>query len=791
MNAYFRNSAGLTVTANAGAYFWNGGNRVDPQFNISEYLHHANYSWHTEKGVGVDPAGSDIVIGITPSPLTGTLSNYTNGSEYWWRYLWPSWNTAEHSITFIIASPTPTPTPTRTPTPTITPTPTPTITLTPTVTPTVTPTPTLTPTPTFYNLYGWIYTETNNAVVRSEEASEGLLPGYTVDLTGDEERTTISQGSPIAGFLANYIFTPLYNGTYEVQMPITPTDSVLFPRYTNPKIAIIAGGDVIADFPFITITPYLSPTSTPTATPTSTPPPITPTPTSLWSPTPTVGSGTPTPTSYPCQTLPTPILNAPSHLLCTNIKPAFSAYVSNPNNDNVWAHFYSNYYETFSRTGSVVSPSGGNSIWTPDGSVLNTTGGYWWTAYTESSSCPRSFDAPANLLNMDYTPPPKPQAPVCTITDPNLYSGLCALHCEWEADPEPVPPTPTPPSCSDTGDYHPIFRSYGGPGVVDPPGWIGNVLFVDVEAEAGQELYASVEARDGLGNTSLPSDEAGPYTCEEIIFPVSPTPGGPTLTPTGSPPPTATLTPSITPVPSPEIWSQVFGGDVYEPSLLQSNLPSGKYYLDDISLLFPNSAGVLWSGSGAGDFGYGTSSPTNWQVASTLSNAFNFSYYWESLKNNPDVVTVPNTTTIPSSDIVADKSIYYYNQALISLNSNLTLMPSGNVAIFLISGSLNIKNNFTVTPDESVVFVVNGNIEVDSNVTRVDGLFIDSGTFSVATGPDPLVINGMVYTGEMSLNRTYKSFSAPTYKFIYQPKYVIALLPYLGRPQINWQEGGP
>ncbi|MBI3955529.1 hypothetical protein HY338_03725 [Candidatus Gottesmanbacteria bacterium] len=125
------------------------------------------------------------------------------------------------------------------------------------------------------------------------------------------------------------------------------------------------------------------------------------------------------------------------------------------------------------------------------------------------------------------------------------------------------------------------------------------------------------------------------------------------------------------------------------------------------------------------------------------------------------------------------------------MNSNLTLPSPNKVAIFLISGSLNVKNDFTIASDESVVFVVSGNIEVDSSVTRIDGLFMASGSFSVAAGPDQLVVNGMVYTKNMSLSRTLRSFSTPAHKFIYQPKYVITILPYLGRSQVNWQEAAP
>ncbi len=218
-----------------------------------------------------------------------------------------------------------------------------------------------------------------------------------VNLSGSQTGTQTTQGSPLAGILGNYIFTPLYNGTYNVALAVTPTGSVLYPGYTNPQTAVIAGGPAVVDFPFVTITPVgAAPTNTPTPTVT---PVITtqPTPTSIL----------PAPPAS-CLALPTPVLNLPAHQLCTASKPTFSATVSDPNADNAWAKFYSNAYETFSRIGSPKVPPGGASTYLADSFMLNTTGGYWWTAYTQSSTCPRSADAPARLINMDLTSPPKP-----------------------------------------------------------------------------------------------------------------------------------------------------------------------------------------------------------------------------------------------------------------------------------------------------------------------------------------------------------------------------------------------
>ncbi|OGG03346.1 hypothetical protein A2W14_01760 [Candidatus Gottesmanbacteria bacterium RBG_16_37_8] len=118
--------------------------------------------------------------------------------------------------------------------------------------------------------------------------------------------------------------------------------------------------------------------------------------------------------------------------------------------------------------------------------------------------------------------------------------------------------------------------------------------------------------------------------------------------------------------------------------------------------------------------------------------------------------------------------------------------PNKDVTIFLISGSLEITQNFTLAdPQDTAVFIVNGNIYIDGEVTRIPGLYISSQTFSIAEGDQPIIFDGMVYAKNINFQRKYYSFTNPAYTFIYQPKYVIDLLPYLGRPQVNWQEVSP
>ncbi len=696
----------------------------------------------------------------------------------------------------LIPSPTPTLTSTPSSTPTVTPTPTVTRTPTPTPTVTITPSVTLTPTPTNYKIYGWVYKETNNdSSDRTSPPSEGLISGNLVDLSdqsGNPLSQTSSQGTAISGLLGNYQFYELGNSVYQVAVGATPTGSVLYSvpgqEHTNPQIAIINGESSIVDFPFVTIAPTVIPTATATTTPIPPTPSSQPTPTSLWSPTPSVGAGTPSLTPIPCQTLPTPALSAPAHELCTSSKPAFVAYVKNPNNDNAWAKFYSNSFEKFEAAGSTQPSSGGDSSWSPYESALISTGSYWWTAYTESSSCPRSDDAPALLVNMDNTAPPKPVAPTCALVSQDLISGLCHFNCTWPADPEIAGA-----SCADTDDYHPVYTNSPGPGSWDP-GWIGNQLSQDIyNVPDGQILIAKVQARDSVDNESLYSDDAIPAVCPKIIFAPTVTPGGPTVTIT--PNPTETLTPTPLVSPTPGDWVKIYGGDVYQSAVNQPALPTGNYYLDDL-VLNPNSVGVIITNSGVSGLDV-RSSPKRWESAGNISNAYSFSYYWEALKDKAKSITksVGNNTVGTPADLNVDNNVYTYTQwghYILDSTFNGRVAGSADTTIFLISGSLEVSSNFTLADfTDTVIFVVNGNIYIGGSVTNIPGLYISSQTFTVAAGSERIILEGMIYAKNLSLHRTYRDLNNPTYQIVYQPKYVVALLPYFGRVKVNWQEVTP
>ena len=167
----------------------------------------------------------------------------------------------------------------------------------------------------------------------------------------------------------------------------------------------------------------------------------------------------------------------------------------------------------------------------------------------------------------------------------------------------------------------------------------------------------------------------------------------------------------------------------------------------------------------------------------------------------PTVTPIPTATSTPEptptviKDLDAENSIYSYSgSSYYSLDPNFdgSRTIQDDVTVFLISGTLEITENFILTnPNDVVAFIVNGNIQIGGSVTELAGLYISSQTISFASANQPITINGMMYAKKFNLGRTYADPDLPAYQFIYQPQYLIRLLPYLGRARINWQDLTP
>ena len=132
--------------------------------------------------------------------------------------------------------------------------------------------------------------------------------------------------------------------------------------------------------------------------------------------------------------------------------------------------------------------------------------------------------------------------------------------------------------------------------------------------------------------------------------------------------------------------------------------------------------------------------------------------------------------------------------------------PNGNPVIYFIEGNLRIEKNLIMDPEDTLIFIVSGDITVNTTVTRIDGIYIAGGTFhSTDSSGDvgaQLEVNGAIYATNVNLNRVLGGSLCPSgdlcdnqktaaEKIVYDPKYLIALNSLLGSPGVSWKEVAP
>ena len=131
--------------------------------------------------------------------------------------------------------------------------------------------------------------------------------------------------------------------------------------------------------------------------------------------------------------------------------------------------------------------------------------------------------------------------------------------------------------------------------------------------------------------------------------------------------------------------------------------------------------------------------------------------------------------------------------------------PAGD-SVWFVRGNLVISQNLVIGGADTAVFVVSGNITIETNVTRADGVYIAGSKFADFGGQSSqgrqLTINGAIYAKSVDLSRTLGGSTcksgiicdnSQTSALVmnYQPKYLIQLISLLGSPSIVWKEVEP
>ncbi|MEX2028143.1 MAG: hypothetical protein WD988_01420, partial [Candidatus Curtissbacteria bacterium] len=131
--------------------------------------------------------------------------------------------------------------------------------------------------------------------------------------------------------------------------------------------------------------------------------------------------------------------------------------------------------------------------------------------------------------------------------------------------------------------------------------------------------------------------------------------------------------------------------------------------------------------------------------------------------------------------------------------------PNGNSAWF-IDGNLTISRDLVLAAGDTATFIVKGNITVNTDVKRTDGIYVAGGTYkdygSSGTFGVQLVVNGGVYADAVDLSRKLGGAACPSGvacdntqtpadRFVFDAKYLVGLNSILGTPRISWTETAP
>lgn len=112
--------------------------------------------------------------------------------------------------------------------------------------------------------------------------------------------------------------------------------------------------------------------------------------------------------------------------------------------------------------------------------------------------------------------------------------------------------------------------------------------------------------------------------------------------------------------------------------------------------------------------------------------------------------------------------------------------------IVFINGSLDIgtgANIQTSTGTSSIIFISNGDLTVNSTVTRLDGIYIFPGVFSDGSSANQLTGYGsLLNTGTLPLGFQRYYTGGPAEQWFYQPKYLNIYKNVLAVPKYSWTE---
>jgi len=149
--------------------------------------------------------------------------------------------------------------------------------------------------------------------------------------------------------------------------------------------------------------------------------------------------------------------------------------------------------------------------------------------------------------------------------------------------------------------------------------------------------------------------------------------------------------------------------------------------------------------------------------------------------------------TLPTSS-----GVYLIDSDLTITSSNIpgTFSTAVFSAVLFVNGNIRIRDNLILSDSSAMVFIISGDLDVEGQVTRVDGFYLVDGNFNSSynggNNQPALQVRGGVTAETFLLPRSLKNYDNidnPAERFTFEPRYYELLRLYLGSSKsVFWHE---
>jgi len=256
----------------------------------------------------------------------------------------------------------------------------------------------------------------------------------------------------------------------------------------------------------------------------------------------------------------------------------------------------------------------------------------------------------------------------------------------------------------------------------------------------------------------------------------------------------------------PPQWWQVIGGSVYAGAsgggvTVWSDVPEGENLIETGVL---SDIGALMRASGTVNTGAGEVSTEGITASSVYRGKIvDYTFFASQLGVTPAVSSDWVSDTIDQPAYVEGEKDYYYIEPLSGEASlaGVWSVAAGESYVVLVNGDMNINYNVSVAGGGFLMFVVNGTLSVDPLVTNMEGLYVIDDVFVTTsqfeegvTVDVPLSVEGSVVAWggvQMSRDIGLDGSTTPTETFTYRPDLLANMPELLKSFTLSWQEKAP